>query len=132
VAAAAPAFFTADASGAGQVAALNQDGTLNGPQSGAPAGSIVALYATGEGQTGPGGVDGRISNQVAPKPLAQVSVQIGGVPAQVIYAGAAPQAVAGLLQVNVRVPPSLKPGANSVVITVGNTSSRPDATITIR
>jgi uncharacterized protein (TIGR03437 family) len=132
VAAAAPAFFTADASGAGQVAAQNQDGTFNGPQNGAPAGSIVAFYATGEGQTDPGGVDGRIANQVVPKPAAPVSVQIGGVPAEVVYAGAAPQAVAGLLQVNVRVPTSLKPGATPVVITVGNTSSRPDATLTVR
>ena len=132
VAAAVPAFFIADASGAGQVAARNEDGTLNGPQNGATAGSIVALYATGEGQTDPGGVDGRIANQVVPKPAAPVSVQIGGVPAQIVYAGAAPQAVAGLLQVNVRMPASLKPGANSVVIAVGNASSRTDATITVR
>jgi uncharacterized protein (TIGR03437 family) len=61
-----------------------------------------------------------------------VTVQIGGVPAEIVYAGAAPQAVAGLLQVNVRVPASLKSGANSVVITVGNASSRSDAAITVR
>ena len=132
VTSAVPAFFTADSSGAGQVAAQNQDGTVNGPQNGAPAGSIVALYATGEGQTNPGGVDGRIATQVAPSPVAPVSVQIGGVSAQVVYAGAAPQAVAGLLQVNVQVPASLKSGPNAVVITVGSASSRPDATLTVR
>src|SRR4029079_13483047 len=38
VAPASPALFTAAASGSGQAAAVNQDGTLNGPQSGAPAG----------------------------------------------------------------------------------------------
>ncbi|MBZ5620098.1 MAG: hypothetical protein LAQ69_15440 [Acidobacteriia bacterium] len=132
VAAAAPAFFTADSSGSGQVAAQNEDGTLNGPQNGAPAGSVVALYATGEGQTTPGGVNGRIAGKVVPKPVAPVSVRIGGVDAEIVYAGAAPEAVAGLLQVNVKVPASLKAGANAVAITMGNTSSRPDATITLR
>ncbi|HLK62479.1 MAG TPA: hypothetical protein VKU19_03510 [Bryobacteraceae bacterium] len=128
----APAFFTADSSGAGQVAALNQDGTLNGPQNGAPAGSIVSLYATGEGQTTPGGVDGRIANQVLPQPAAPVSVTIGGIPATIVYAGGAPQAVSGLLQLNVRVPAALPSGANPVVLTVGGNSSRLDATISVR
>jgi uncharacterized protein (TIGR03437 family) len=132
VAAAAPAFFTADSSGSGQVAARNEDGTVNGPQNGAPARSIVALYATGEGQTDPGGVDGRLATQVVPKPAAPVSVKIGGVAAEMVYAGAAPQAVAGLMQVNVRVPAALKPGANPIAITVGDNASRPDATITVR
>jgi uncharacterized protein (TIGR03437 family) len=132
VAASAPALFTANSSGAGQVAAFNEDGTLNGPQNGAPAGSIASLYATGEGQTDPGGVDGRIANQVVPAPVAPVSVILGGMPAQIVYVGAAPQAVSGLLQVNVRVPASLESGANSVVLTVGGKSSRPDATITVR
>ncbi len=132
VAASAPAFFTADSSGAGQVAAQNADGTLNGAQNGAPAGSIVALYATGEGQTNPGGVDGRIANAVVPQPSAPVTVQIGGLPAQILYAGAAPQAVSGLLQVNVRIPAGLPTGPNSVVVKVGSNSSRPDATLTVR
>jgi len=132
VAASAPALFTADSSGAGQAAARNEDGSLNSPQNGAAPGSIVVLYATGEGQTSPGGVDGRISTEVVPKPLAPVSVQIGGMPAEVLYAGAAPQAVAGLLQLNVRVPVSLSRGANPVVLTVGANSSRSDVTITIR
>jgi uncharacterized protein (TIGR03437 family) len=90
------------------------------------------LYATGEGQTNPGGVDGRIANQVVPQPAAPVGVRIGGVAAQILYAGAAPQSVSGLFQVNVRIPDGLTPGANPAVLTVGGSSSRPDATITVR
>lgn len=132
VSAGAPALFTASASGSSQAAAVNQDGTLNGSQSGAPEGSVVALFATGEGQTAPGGINGRIAGSVVPTPLAPVSVKIGGVDAEVDYAGGAPQAVAGLFQVNVKVPAGLQAEANSVVLTVGGASSRADVTITVR
>ncbi|HYW47943.1 MAG TPA: hypothetical protein VE959_34065, partial [Bryobacteraceae bacterium] len=131
VTAVSPALFTADASGAGQAAAINQDGTYNGPQSGAPTGSTVALFATGEGQTDPGGINGRIATSVIPRPLAPVRVSIGGVNAEIAYAGAAPQAVAGLLQINVKVPAGLKPGPNPVVVTIGSASSRSDVVITV-
>jgi uncharacterized protein (TIGR03437 family) len=131
VAAVSPALFTTDASGAGQAAAINQDLTRNGPQSPAPPGSIVALFGTGEGQTAPGGINGRIAGSVLPKPLANVSVTIGGVNADIAYAGAAPQSVAGLFQVNVKIPSGLKPGANAVVLTVVGVSSRGDVTISV-
>jgi len=131
VAPAAPALFTSDASGIGQAAAINQDGTRNGPQSPAAAGSIVTLFATGEGQTTPGGINGRIAGAVLPKPLAPVGVKIGGVDAEVVYAGGSPQSVAGLFQVNVRVPPGLTTGDKEVVLTVGGVSSRAGVTLTI-
>ena len=132
VAAVAPALFTASATGSGPAAAVNQDGTLNGPQSPAPAGSIIALFATGEGQTTPGGINGRIAGTVFPAPLASVNVKIGGMDAPVVYAGAAPQSVAGLFQVNVKVPTGLPPGPNTVILTIGGASSRSDATVAIR
>ena len=131
VAAVAPALFTSISSGSGQAAAINQDTSLNGPGSGAPVGSIVALYGTGEGQTAPGGINGRVANGVLPAPLAAVSVTIGGLDAPVVYAGAAPQAVAGLLQVNVTVP-ELAPGTYPVVLIVGGVSSRAGVTLTVR
>ena len=59
VAATAPGVFTADGSGRGQAAAVNQDGTRNGSAAPAAAGSVLSLYATGEGQTLPAGVDGK-------------------------------------------------------------------------
>jgi len=59
-------------------------------------------------------------------------VKIGGVDAEVVYAGGAPEAVAGLFQVNVQVPAGLPAGANAVMLTVGGVSSAPGATITVR
>ena len=131
VTAVTPALFTANASGAGQAAAVNQDATLNGPGAGAPAGSILSLYGTGEGQTSPGGINGRVANSLLPAPLAAVSVTVGSLNAPVQYAGAAPQATAGLLQVNVTVP-ALAPGIYPVVLTIGGQSSAAGVTVTVR
>jgi uncharacterized protein (TIGR03437 family) len=131
VTAVTPALFTSNASGSGQAAAVNQDGSLNGPGSGAPAGSVLSLYGTGEGQTSPGGINGRVANTILPAPLAAVSVKIGNVDAPVQYAGAASQATAGLLQLNVTVP-ALAPGAYPVVLTIGGVSSVSGVTVTVR
>jgi uncharacterized protein (TIGR03437 family) len=46
VADAVPAIFTADASGRGQGAALNQDSTVTGASNPAAVESVVALYGT--------------------------------------------------------------------------------------
>ena len=131
VTAVAPALFTLNAMGTGQAAAVNQDMSLNGPGSGAPAGSILSLYGTGEGQTAPGGINGRVANTVYPAPLAAVSVTIGNLNAPVQYAGAASLATAGLLQVNVQAP-ALAPGTYPVVLTIGEVSSAAGVTVTVR
>ena len=102
---AAPGIFTLDATGQGQAAAINQDGTtVNTPATPAKVGDVISLYATGEGQTTPAGVDGKLATPPYPTPNSSVSVTIGGVPAQVMYAGGAPGEVAGLMQVNVQIP----------------------------
>jgi uncharacterized protein (TIGR03437 family) len=132
LAASAPAFFTADASGKGPAAAVNGDGSYNGPGHGAKAGSMVVLFATGEGQTSPAGLDGKPAAAPLPKPVLPVSVTIGGKPAEVLYAGGAPGEVAGVMQVNVRVPAGLAAGQASVVIQVGTASSRGDVTLTVQ
>lgn len=59
----------------------------------------MVLYATGEGQTKLGGIDGVIASGTAPKPVLPVSVPIGGKTAAVQYAGGAPGLVAGVMQV---------------------------------
>ncbi len=127
VALTAPGVFTADASGSGQAAAVNQDGTLNGLAHPAPIGSIVALYATGEGQTNPAGVNGKLAN-IAPYPAPNqfVSVTVGGLPASVAYAGAAPTLVAGVMQLNVQIPSGIVPSASvPVVVQIGGAPSPP-------
>ena len=45
---------------------------------------------------------------------------------------AAPQSTAGLLQVNVQVPPALTPGTYPVVLTIGGKSSPAGVTVTVR
>ena len=132
VAPAAPGIFTADASGSGQAAARNLDGKLNSAANPAPAGSIIMLYATGEGQTSPGGVDGVLTGtKNLAMPLQPVSVKIGGLPAVVNYAGAAPTLVAGVLQLNVEIPAGFAAGsAIPVVLRIGGVDS-PVVTIAV-
>ncbi len=133
VAASAPGLFTLDSSGRGPGAILNQDFTVNSASNPAAIGSAVILFATGEGQTNPPGEDGRLAAEPLPAPLLPVSVAIGGRPAAVLYAGGAPGLVAGVLQVNVRVPDGVTPGpAVPVVLTVGNNSAQSGVTLAVR
>lgn len=133
VAGSAPAFFTANSSGTGQGAFLNQNSSVNSASNPADQGSVVVLYATGEGQTTPGGLDGRLANEVYPKPQLPVSVQIGGVEGEVLYAGAAPGLVAGVFQVNVKIPSGIVAGPSVPIrLGVGGTFSRSGVTLAIR
>jgi uncharacterized protein (TIGR03437 family) len=124
VAAAAPAIFSANSTGAGQGAILNQDSTYNSASNPAAPSTILQIFATGEGQTDPPGVDGKIASDVLPKPRLPVSVTIGGLDAEVVYYGAAPTQVAGVFQVNAKVPAGVAPGlAINVRLTVGGIDS---------
>lgn len=130
----APGLFTADSSGKGQASATDSDGiTANSAASPAHPGSVVILWATGEGLTDPPGVDGRLAVGVVPKPLASVSVTIGGLPATVQYAGAAPGEMPGLFQINAQIPANVQPGDNAPVqVTVGSATSPGGVTLAIR
>ena len=134
VAAAAPGLFTADATGQGQGAILNQDGvTHNSTKAPESPGSVVVLWGTGEGVTDPPGVDGRPAVDVLPKPVAQVSVQIGGLPATVQYAGATPYNMPGLFQINVVVPLNVQTGDSvPVKVTIGGATSQAAVTVAVR
>ncbi len=128
-----PGVFMADASGQGAI--LNEDGSPNSTNNGALPNSIVSIYATGEGQTDPPGEDGVLNAKVLPlpKPLQQVTVKINNEPAEVVYYGAAPGQVAGMLQVNARVPKDTPRGKPvSVTVTVGAATSQAGVTLAIR
>src|SRR5262249_8619563 len=91
----APALFTAGSSGTGHGAILNADFSPNTPDRPAARGEIVQLFITGEGQTAPPGVTGKItevstSGPLTPQPLQAVSVTIDGQPAVVRFYGEAP------------------------------------------
>ncbi len=88
----------------GVFAITNQDGSVNSAANPAAPGSVLILYGTGEGQTTPAGVDGNVATSVFPKPVQNVTVQIGSSAATVLYAGAAPGFVSGVLQLNVTIP----------------------------
>jgi uncharacterized protein (TIGR03437 family) len=138
VAAASPALFTLNGSGLGQAAAFNQDGSLNTSATPAAKGSVVVLYATGEGQTSPAGVDGKIAGDLPlPVPTGTVTVLVGGPPgvgksAAVLYAGAAPTLVAGVLQMNVVIPEDAPSGNVPISFTVNGVSSSELATIAVK
>ncbi len=92
VVAANPSIFSANVSGAGQGAILNNaDMTPNSAPNPATRGSVVAIFTTGAGVTKPPGKDGVLTSVVNPPLLAQpVTVKIGGQQADVLYQGAAP------------------------------------------
>jgi trimeric autotransporter adhesin len=112
VVAAAPGIFTTGASG--QAAAVNQDGTVNSASNPAARGSIISLYATGQGSASP-----------------SVTVNIAGYNAPVLYAGPAP-GFPGLMQINAQIPGGfLPPGIQAVLLSVGSVSSQTGVTIAI-
>jgi uncharacterized protein (TIGR03437 family) len=139
-----PGVFTQNASGSGPGAILNQNNSLNGPGNPAARGSIVQLFMTGEGQTSPGSTTGAITAailpppQVTPAPLLAVAVLINGQPAQWTYAGEAPGLAAGLMQLNVQIPPNVvipagQTTANlSIVVSIGGNFSQTGVTVSVQ
>ncbi len=129
----APGIFSA---GNGQAAVLNSNGSPNSASNPAAKGSIVQIFATGEGVLAPAGEDGRIENgpvSSIPKPVLPVSVTFGGITSpQIPYAGVAPQAVDGLLQVNAQIPPNAPSGNIAIVLTIGSASSQTGLTIAVK
>jgi uncharacterized protein (TIGR03437 family) len=113
--AAEPEIFAGLSSGGavnGSALALNQDGTLNSSQNPAQQGSVVTFFVSGAGLLTPTPADGSLA-PVGPVPALPFSVQCNdsyypvSVPmfdCPVLYAGAAPEEVAGLVQVNFQVP----------------------------
>ncbi len=129
---AVPGLFTLDGSGRGQAAAVNQDGTLNTTANPAPKGSVILLYLTGDGTETPVPPDGRLAIAPYPQASQNVIVTIGGRPAVVVYAGAAPGAVAGLMQVNATVPADAASGPNEVIFSSGAAPSPAAVTIQVK
>jgi uncharacterized protein (TIGR03437 family) len=89
-------------------------------------GGGVTLYVTGAGETttmldtGAAPPEDTPAGQL-PKPLLPVQVTVGGVPAEVTFAGNS--SMAGITQFVITVPPNAPTGAQPVVVTVGGVSS---------
>jgi uncharacterized protein (TIGR03437 family) len=127
---AVPALFTANSSGSGQAAALNQDGSVNSPANPANAGEVIVLFGTGEGVVNPLPKDGVVTLVPAPTPQLAVTVSIGGQPATVTYAAEAPGLVSGVIQINAVIPAGVQ-ASHHVPVTwsAGNVVSQPGVTI---
>jgi len=127
-----PALFTAAATGRGQAAALNEDATVNSEQNPARAGEIIVLYGTGGGLLDPAVQDGQVIEPPLPKLVHPVAVTIGGLSAEVLYAGPAPAQIPGVIQVNARIPVETAVGpAIPVAISAGGRQSPAGVTIAL-
>jgi uncharacterized protein (TIGR03437 family) len=132
VVAALPGIFSANSSGTGLGAILNQDGSYNSAGNPAVRGSVVVLFVTGEGQTTPPGVDGRDTGSPI-SPAAPVTVTFGSIPATSYpFVGEAPRLVASVLQINVTVPSSAPTGSVPITVTVGSATSQAGLTVAVQ
>jgi uncharacterized protein (TIGR03437 family) len=107
---ATPGIFTQTQDGLGYAAALHADYTVVTRQNPARPGEIVAVYLTGLGAVTPPVPDGA-AGPVSPlsTTTGQTVARIRGRPAEVSFAGLAPQLI-GLYQVNLKVPDGLPQG----------------------
>jgi endo-1,4-beta-xylanase len=132
VVATAPALFSIDSTGRGPGAILDVNYSLNSSTNPAKAGDMVLLYATGAGAIAPAGTDGGLVGDTLHRPVASVSVQIGGKDALVLYAGGAPGLTNALLQINVQIPAGLAPGPQPVTLKTGSATSPSTVTIAVQ
>ncbi|MDZ7638687.1 MAG: IPT/TIG domain-containing protein [Bryobacterales bacterium] len=123
----APGFFTFDS--AGNLSALHSDGTPVGSATGGTAfpgrpakpGEVLAIYGTGFGPTAPDVPSGRVfSGSAVLVSSNHLTVTIGGLPAEVRYAGLTG---AGLNQINVVVP-SLPRSTYEIVATAAGSPTQ--------
>jgi uncharacterized protein (TIGR03437 family) len=137
VIAAGPGIYTANSSGTGQGAILNQDFSVNSGSKPAAKNSVVTVYLSGEGATNAppsAALDGRIApidGTGLYKPNLAVTATIGGQPATVEYYGTAPGIVYGVMQVNLRISANAPSGNQPVVISVGPANSQANVTVAI-
>lgn len=128
----APAVFTVDLSGKGQGAILNHDYKVNSAANPADKGSVIMIYGEGGGQTDPPGVDGTVTGLIIANLTQPYKVQIGGIDADVDFAGAAPSLVSGVMQINAHIPNGVSSGNVPIVITIGGVSSQLGVTVAVR
>jgi uncharacterized protein (TIGR03437 family) len=138
-----PGLFTLDGSGIGQAAVLNEDGTLNNASNPAARGSVITLFGTGGGESAAGIEAGQVLRDVLPRAglpvlllfdLGSNEFQVPSRTAEVLYAGGVSGSIAGLLQINARVPANVQQTGSAVpfMLIVGSRWSVYRATISLR
>jgi uncharacterized protein (TIGR03437 family) len=148
VASSAPGLFTTNGSGRGPARVLNLDSTtgaltLNTPQNPAPRGGTIVAYITGAGQTDPPLADGVVTADPAGivLPVEAGFLVVGGSgpcqspgcsPVQVLSARTAPNNIAGITEVRMRLPSQTPTGNRTLGISVGGIWTQFNATVSIR
>jgi uncharacterized protein (TIGR03437 family) len=140
-----PGAFTFGGLGQGQGAILNYDSsgvpTINSAKNTAVRGASIAVYVTGMGElldpTVPNGAVLPIVGGAIKLNDTTCRVDIDGQPAVVTYAGSSPGAIAGLVQVNAIVPPTVRTGpAITITVSIGDTGtsrrSQPGMTFAVK
>jgi uncharacterized protein (TIGR03437 family) len=112
--------------------ALNQDGSLNGPNNPEARGNVIVVFLTGQGPVSPPVPTG----QAAPlDPLSRATLSfganIGGVAAPVQFLGLTPGFV-GLAQANIQIPASVTPGNSVVMYVIVDGQAGNTATISVK
>jgi len=114
-----PALFSADATGSGQVLALNAaDSSVNSAKNPVKAGQFISLFGTGQGFVNgapPDGTPATVATPTAETPQVYINGPLFLDPGDVEYSGLAPNYV-GLWQVNAKVPANAAPGAVLVLV----------------
>jgi uncharacterized protein (TIGR03437 family) len=98
-------------------------------------GQDIDMYITGEGAVRPSLATGSTPSASTPlanlpKPRQNVTVTVGGAPATIDFIGIPPGLV-GVTQINIKIPDSISPGPQPVVVTVGAVQS-PAATLNVQ
>ena len=105
---------------------------MNTPVNPATQGSVVTLYMTGTGPTNPPGSTGAIT-AAAGNTLLPTTATIAGLPAEVLYSGPAPGVIAGVSQVNLRVPIEMNSSpAAPISIQIGGVATQDGVTLSVR
>ena len=96
-----PGLYSLSSTGSGPGAILNPDFSVNGP--GNPSSSFIVAYGTGGGDVEPDCPAATLAPGVEPLPRLQLPQQalVGGVEADVVYAGSAPGLICGVNQWNI-------------------------------
>jgi uncharacterized protein (TIGR03437 family) len=69
---------------------------------------------------------------VTPQPVQLIQVWIGGQQALWTYIGEAPGMVAGVMQLNVQIPPNAPSGALPIQVSAGGNTSQNGITVTVQ
>ncbi len=122
VTAAVPRLFAV--AGTQQALALNQDGSVNLSANPAVAGSVISVFLSGAGEFDQSLTDGQLGPMTGPFPVPRAGAVYGLIGdccwQNALFAGQAPGQVAGLVQVNLRVPDETPTGPARIGVRVGD------------